>query len=606
MIRPIYGLRVAAPSSVESSTSRDRPRPLTRKRFGQWCAVTVVLWFAAAGYLAYDAQTHARNAEASLRNIADVAGGDLTDVDFEVIERDLSTGRAELVQARRSITSPLVRALGPLPVVGRQLSSARALIVTSDDLARALEPVVASARIAQNEPNALDRVAFLRDTSEHFDELQAVVAGADLGPSENLLAPLADARIELSQQLADLAVDAEQYEIITRGLASFFDDSIYLVLGANNAEMQIGGGMPLSVGRVAVVNGDFELPGLTPSDDLFPVDPTPIVDADLEANWALVQPTNDFRKLNYTMRFADFGGPQALEMWEASTGERLDGVLLIDPFVLDAILDVVGAVEVEGETFVGGATLGYLLQDQYAVFDDGDDDASDLTDLRRDRLSLIANAAVDKLATSSWDPIELLEALRPLAQGRHIMLYSPDASEQGTWRALGVDGAVPDNGTSVVLINNGGSKLDPFMSLRVDAEFADADGVRSVAYDIEVENRAPADGLPRYTVGPWRTVGLDAPGTYYGQLAVLVPDHASFARFEDIVLLSASGPDGPLLVNATRPISVAPGATERFRFEFTLPVEAPSLRLIPSARFPAVSWSWGGQVVTDRVFVDLE
>lgn len=582
-----------------------------------WLLLTLVLWLLAAGYLAYDAQSHARNAEGALRNVADVASGDLADVDFEAVEVELSLGRGELDQARRSITSPVVRALGPFPVIGRQLRSAEALIVTSDDLADTLDPLVASARVAQAEPNAVDRVAFLEDVSQQLADLRTVVAEADLGPSENLVGPLADARLELAEQLDDLALDAADYETITRGLASFFDDTTYLVLGANNSEMQIGGGMPLSVGRVVVIDGDVDLPGLTPSDDLFPLDETPVLDPDVAANWGLLLPTNDFRKLNYTMRFADYSGPQALDMWEAETGERLDGVMMIDPFVLDAILGVVGSVDVDGEVFDRGGALQYLLREQYAVFDDGDDDAGDLVDERRDRLSLIASAAVDQLTTSSWDPIELLEALRPLARGRHILMYSDRTAEQAAWEQLGVDGSVPTNGTGVVLINNGGAKLDPFMSLRVAAEVVDVEtaGAASdtdaepgqiVRYDIEVENRAPAQGLPRYTVGPWRTVGLDAPGTYYGQLAVFVPGYATAAEFDDLVLVSASGPDGPLFLNATRSFTVAPGATERFGFEFELPAEAPTLRLIPSARFPAVPWSWGGQELTDRTFVDLE
>ncbi len=597
-------------SRVSNHQSRES-NPLRVRRVVTWCFVTFVLWAAAAGYLAYDAQRHARTAEASLRRVADVAGGDLTEVDFELVEVDLAVGTTELAQARHSISSPIIGALGPIPVIGRQLRSAEALIVVSDDLANALQPLVASARAAQNEPNALDRVAFLQDTSQQLNELQNVALAADLGPTENILAPLANARQELAEQLAELAVDASQYETITTGLASFFDESTYLVLGANNAEMQIGGGMPLSVGRVAIVGGDFELPGLLPSQEAFPVPVTPVVDEDVERNWGGLIPSNDFRKLNYTMRFDDFGGPQALDMWEAQTGERLDGVLMIDPFVLDAILSVVGDVDVEGEIFGGGSTLTYLLQGQYAVFDDGDDDAGDLTDERRDRLSLIANAAVDKLATSSWDPIELLEALRPLARGRHIMLYSDRAAEQQAWDELGVAGDVPENGTSVVLVNNGGSKLDPFVSLRVVASIvegatAEGDAERVIRYEIDVENRAPADGLPRYTVGPWRSVGLDTPGTYFGQLVVLVPGYATRAEFIGSVPLTASGPDGPLFISATSSFAVAPGATESYSFEFALPSSASSLRLIPSARFPTVSWARSGQDLTDRVFVDLE
>ncbi len=578
---------------------------LNTSKIARWLLVTLALWLLVAGYLVFDAQRHARNAEDSLRRVADVAGGDLSGVDFAAVQSDLAAGSEELSAGRRSIMSPVVRVLGPLPIVGRQLASARALITTSQDLADALTPLVASARIAQEEPNALDRVAFLQDTSRDLAELRRVIDGADLGPSDHLVGQLADARLELAERLANVNDDAASYEVITRGLASFFSESTYLVLGANNAEMQIGGGMPLSVGRVVIVDGDFELPGLAPSSSLFPVAANAVVDSDVEDRWDFVQLTNDYRKLNYSVRFGEFGGPQALEMWEADTGERLDGVLSIDPFVLDAILSVVGSVEVEGEIYAGGDTLLYLLREQYEVFDDGDDDAGDLVEERQDRLSLIAEAAVEKLSTSSWDPIELIEALRPLARGRHLLAYSDRPAEQAAWAALGIDGSIPSNSTGVALINIGGSKLDPFLSVDVDAS-VDSDGeTQTISYTIQLSNMAPSEGLPRYTIGPWREVGLAGPGDYRGHLAVYVPGYASEAGFDTPTGLSASGPDGDVFLNVTRPFELASGESRTFEFHFTVPDTGVPLRLIPSARFPATSWTWSGETFTDSVVRDL-
>ncbi len=606
--------RQAADQEASGSDSHPTPsrragdlstRRRTRARLVRLLLVTMALWLLAAGYLVYDAQKHARAAEDPLRRVADIGGDDLSGVDFAAVEQDLARGSEELAAGRRSITSPVVRALGPIPVIGRQLASARALITTSDDLATALTPIVAAAHVAQDEPNALDRVSFLRDTSRELAELRRVIDTADLGPANNLVGPLADARVELAERLIGLEEDAGSYEIITRGLAGFFSESSYLVLGANNAEMQIGGGMPLSVGRVEILNGDFELPGLEPSSEFFPVAPSEAVDADVEARWRRVQLTNDFRKLNYTVRFDEFGGPQALAMWEADSGERLDGVLSIDPFVLDAILGVVGAVEVEGETYAGGDALLYLLRDQYAVFDDGDDDAGDLVEERQDRLSLIASAAVEKLSTSSWDPIELIEALRPLARGRHLLAYSSRPDEQAAWTALGIDGSVSPNSTGIALINNGGAKLDPFMAVDVDASVDADDQGWSISYTIQIENQAPAEGLPRYTVGPWRNVGLESPGTYWGQVAVYVPGYATEAVFDPPVDLSASGPDGDLFLNATRPFALAPGASVTYEFRFVVPDTGMPLRLIPSSRFPATNWTWSGETFTDSVAREL-
>ena len=156
------------------------------------------------------------------------------------------------------------------------------------------------------------------------------------------------------------------------------------------------------------------------------------------------------------------------------------------------------------------------------------------------------------------------------------------------------------------LVNDGGSKLDPFIVLSVVATFEDFDGERVVDYEIEVANRVPDVPLPRYTVGPWSSLGLPEAGTYVGRLAVYVPDSATRAGFEGSVALTARGPDGDLFLNATRQLTIEPGTTQTFRFRFAMPGEGTVLRLIPSARFPASSWVWAGNVLTDRVFVDLK
>ena len=98
-------------------TSKTTVRLPSAGLVARWLALTLLLWLLGAAYLTYDAQRHARNAEDSLRRVADVAGGDLADVDFGAVEGDLAYGSDELRQARSSISSPVVRALGPVPVL---------------------------------------------------------------------------------------------------------------------------------------------------------------------------------------------------------------------------------------------------------------------------------------------------------------------------------------------------------------------------------------------------------------------------------------------------------------------------------------------------------
>lgn len=557
-------------------------------------ALTVVLWIAVSGYLVYSAQARARDGEAALRVVADVIdSGDVADVDFTELRRNMLVGESALADARSAIESPLLLPWRPFPVVGRQLASAGALITTSNDLTEALLPVVEAGETARNDPNALDRVAFLRDVAAKLRTVEAVIAEADLGPSSNLVGPLFDGRAELAEQLGEVSTKATSYRVITEGLASFLDEGRYVLIGANNAEMMLASGMHLSVGQLSLVDGDFELPGLTPSSELFPVRQADLVDSDVADRWGFLSPTNDWRKLGLSARFDQYTGPQALELWRAQNGELLDGAVSLDPFVLDALLGVVGPVEVQGEVISQGGALAYLLIDQYAEFE------LDQQSERRDRLSDLASAVVDAFDSNDWDPVDLLQALEPLANGRHILVYSTDLVEQAAWEELGVAGTLDGSEIGVFLLNTGASKLDPFVALSVDATTRPVEGGVGITYRVSVDNRAPSSGLPPYAVGPWPSLGLPSEGTYRGRVAIYVPGSTRSIEFGPNREVVAFGRDGPVLMAATASFTVEPGTSHTVRIDVTVPAELTEVSLLPSTRFPAVEWAWNGEAFDD-------
>jgi len=569
----------------------DAPRFGSAKRLiTAWLLITTLFWGASASWLIYSAQADARAGEAAIRSVANL--DDPAEVDLETTAAALASGKADLEEARESLASPLLAPLGPVPIVGRQLESAEAMVIVTDDLVAVLEPLLTSAQSFRDDPNGVDRVAFLRDVGTRLEDLDAVINEADLGPSTDLVPALADGRGELSQRLIDLRRQARSYAAIANGMAEFLDGSSYLLAGANNAEMRIGSGMFLSIGRFETLDGEFDLPGLTPSSEFAPITGAPIVDPDMARMWGFTSLSSDFRGLGYSARFDEHLGPQALELWEASTGEKLDGVLMVDPFVLDALLGVIGDVEVDGRAFRQGEALDYLVRGQYAVFN------SDEVEERQDLLSILAAAVVEKLGSSSWDPIELLRQLEPVANSRHIMAYSIDPVQQAAWEAMGITGSLSGEQTAVFLLNHGGSKLDTVMEIDVDATTARVGSTTTVSYDILVTNNASA-GLPEYVIGPWESLDLPRAGTYLGRVAVYAPGTATDLGFGYGVRSDAAGSDGPVEVVASEFIELGPGQTRRFRFGYTLPADDEAIDLLPSGRFPAVEWNWNGTDFND-------
>lgn len=570
-----------------------------------WAIATLALWSVAAGSLLLRARDRATSAESSITALAEL--NELDGLDLEATALDLRSASTEVEAARADLEHPLLEPLRLVPLARTQLASARALVRSADLLVDDALVIVDRAREAQAVGTEGDRIAAMTSLAEGFETMSATIDGLDLGPERRLAGPLADARTEVVERLAELEPRVQSYAIVSRGLASFLDGGRYLLLGANNAEMRLASGMHLSVGVVTLDDGRFDVPGLEPADDVDPIRGAALVDETVGERWGFLDPEDDFRKLAYSARFDEFVGPQALELWRALTGEELRGVVALDPYVLEAMLETVGEVTIEGERFDASNVVSYLLQDQYAQFvadpelDDTDEDESELVrDERRDRLSELASAVALQLGSTDWDPLQLVQSLEPAARGRHLMVYSIDPAEQAAWAELGIDGRLEGPETGVFWLNTGASKLDPFLDIAVEVEEEIVDGSRQVTYEVTTRNLASA-ALPDYALGPWEYLEIEEAGAYRGRLVFYAPNGVTGAELGPELRTDVFGPDGPVLVVASTPMTILPGETVTHTFTYRIPVELASVTVLPSVRFPVVQWSWADEVFDDAV-----
>ncbi len=578
-----------------SEFSTEEPRPgLATTSFKRWLLFTFLVWLALAAATLVKAQKEARAGEVALRSVADLS--DPIAIDLDVVAHSLEVGQTNLASAEGRLNSSILWPLRPFPVIGRQLASTRALVGAARELTEVVQPLIADVQTARNDSNGLDRIAFLRRVADQLGDLEQVVASADLGPEDGLIGPLAEGRTEMATQLAELADRGATYRIVTDGLAAFLEEGDYLLLGSNNAEMRLGSGMHLSVGRLTTSDGRLDLVDLTPSAELVPVVGARLIDEDVAARWGFLDIETDFRKLGYSARFDEFVAPQALEMWQAKTGESLDGVILLDPFVLEALSGVLGDVTVEGETYDRATLLSYLLRDQYDVVGEGTGDAEN--EARRDRLALLAGAMSESFDTASWDPLDLIQALAPVARGRHLMVYSVEEAEQRGWEEMGVAGQISGHETGVFWLNTGASKLDSFLAVDVQVTTAIVEDGRELSFVVQTTSSANA-GISRYVLGPWETLGVPEPGAYRGRFALYAPNDATDVRFAPSRPLDVQGPDGRLWLMSSEQMIVRPGRSTTIRFEYTVPVERTSIEILPSGRFPLVTWNWDGQEFDD-------
>ena len=158
------------------------------------------------------------------------------------------------------------------------------------------------------------------------------------------------------------------------------------------------------------------------------------VPPELDRIWGFVPMTRDWRWLATSPRF-DVTAPLAAEMWEKATGQRVDGVLALDPVTLEALLRAQGPIEVDNRRLSADDVLKFLLLDQYTFADANTPEQV----ARRDQLSGVAKAAVDTLETRSWNPDRSRAALA-VGSGTSRARVGARPAEQRAWTAAGVGG----------------------------------------------------------------------------------------------------------------------------------------------------------------------
>ena len=526
-------------------------------------------------------------AQAALRIRDDVTAGadELRALRAEAALDDLlnGEGRARLVAARerfaaaeQELDSPLLTPIRMLPVLGRQVRATDGMVTTAAEVTSAA--LAAATDVEAAIDGAVDgpgRVAAARAVAVIADDAARVLSGADLGPGARLIEPIAEAREELLVHLDDARIALRNAARSSeRAAALLAGPRRYLLLAGNNAEMRVGAGMPLSIGLLEVRDGTFDVPGGMSSVGLLPVPPAGLgADPDLTRIWAAFDPTRTWTSATLTPRF-DAAAPLLAAMWESIGRPPVDGVLLVDPVGLRAVLDATGPVRTATETIAADTVVEELLHQQYI-------DDPDLA-TRRERLGEIAAAAMAALG-GDVDVVQLATGLLEAARGRHVLAWSSSTDDAELWQRLGAVGALDDDSLLVSVVNRGANKLDRFLPVAATLELAvDTAATEALLY-VRVENDTPP-GEPPSVVGDPSSYG-GVPGTYAGVVTVHLPGSAEIVDRGPFLPV---GPDGPSRV-LVLPVQIPPGEIRELEVEFRLP---PGGRLVvePSARVPAIQW----------------
>ena len=417
--------------------------------------------------------------------------------------------RAEdaFTSAGSSVSGGGLAVLARLPILGRTVDALASISAAGRDTSRAGETIAEAVdRIGGLSGLApargrvpLDGFPTLAAAAAHAHELVSDALGEiRSSPSSLLIGPVESARSHAEGELGPVDRTLAVAAPLLQGLPAFLGGDgprTYLFGAASLAELRGSGGL---IGAYALVEADrgaltfsrfrpvASLPLLSPSD-------VPAPNPGYARNWNEMRSGNGFwLNVNMTPDFPS--AALAFERaFEQATGRRVDGVIVADPFVLQALLKTTGPTTVEplGRTIRADDVVPYLANEAYTAF------PSSTT--RKRILGQVAASIVQRFFAST-PTAETIRDLAISASEAHLQIYSDDPAFESTLAGTGAGGAFRPVGgdlLSVVQNNASATKFDFYedRTVGVDVRLG-ADGAADARVDVRLANHAPTSGLP--------------------------------------------------------------------------------------------------------------
>jgi hypothetical protein len=558
----------------------------------------IVLWAAASAVDTFLAARHARQGADQIEaaRAALSADGLLSVAPLS----PLRSAEASFASTHSLLSSPLLWPVDVLPVLGRQLRSLQDLSKAAGQVSQTGVTTVGKAKALLKLPHTAgpDRILTLKRLATLTSTTHAALRHVDLGPSVALVGPLARQRAKFSTELNQVRTTLARTASAAGAAAAILQGpEQYLLLTDNNAEMRSGSGSFLEAGLLSTVGGELHLADLMPTYQLsLPRGAVP-VNGDLEARWGWLLPGVDWRNLGLTPQF-DVNGALAARMWQAKTGQQVNGVIALDVAGLQELLTVTGPVTTSGGTVVSAGTVDQLLlHDQYVGEGYSTNAADQVEAARVDELGSLASAVLQALETEPLNLHATVDALSAATAGRHLMLWSADPSTEAIWRSTGVSGRLTAASLTANVINRGGNKLDQYLTVQSDLHLDTHRGKTAATLTVTLANHTPPGQSP-FIAGPFPGLGTTY-GEYVGIVTTNLPNDVRDLALPPGESAVIDGQEGRTLLVGVN-VDLLPGATKQVVFHFSLPQTHGALTVLPSARIPPMEWNVDGSSFSDQ------
>ena len=343
----------------------------------------------------------------------------------------------------------------------------------------------------------------LDDAAAGLDSAHRRLSAAE---SDWLVSPLRSRIRDATEQVGDTRAGVADAARALPLLPALLGDPVprrYFLMIQTPAELRATGGFMGDFGEITAEGGRMQLSRFGRVLDLYPKS---ILDVrrlegppDYLARYGRFRPEQELGNVNLSPDLPTVA--RVIDsLYTQAGGQRIDGVIAVDPFALAAFLRVIGPVQVASwpAPITADNVTNVLLFEQYQRIQSPE------------RLSFLADLAQEvwrRLTTgSAVSPRQLFSALAEAVRGKHLQMVTTGAGEESLFDELGVSGRMaPVDGDflGVVTQNAGGNKLDAYLHRKVDyrAELDPTTGSLRAHLRLTLENRAPASGLPAYVNG---------------------------------------------------------------------------------------------------------
>lgn len=504
------GTTAVEPDLAPAADDGERRRP--------WRALLILL--ALAALLAWGAFVTvslltARTELTAARQLVQDGRSALLDADAVAAHRDLGAAGEAFGSAERRLSGLALLPLRVIPPVRSNLLAATALAGAGARTAAAGEGVAGALTGLPGGTRALvPRAGTL--PLEPLEELAPALHRADalLGeaqglaasvPDRGLVAPLADARAEFLPALDQAASAVSTAVTLVDVLPGFLgaDGPRRYFLGASSpAELRGTGGLIGAYAVLTVDAGQLDIGGFSPVQDMPTLDPSELAapNPDYAARYDRFGGAGHWLNLNMTPDFPS-AATAIRTLYEAVTGEQLDGAIVVDPHMLSGLLALTGPAEVPGGGTVDADTVvAYVANKAYGEITDPEQ--------RKGLLGAVAAGALEEFLRGDFggSPLAVIGVLGDALSGGNLLLNAADPDIQAAFEQVGVAGRLldPEGDFLAAVVNNAANNKIDFYAERTvhyQVELHD-DGSASATAAVELANDAPTVGDVAYVIGP--------------------------------------------------------------------------------------------------------